>query len=121
MSGAPPPPRGPDDSAGYDDGYGDAGYDDGFGGGEAGPADNYGLGAAGQEYRENGPIGEIGGPDAEGNMGTEIEVLNTVTTTPEQIIYRMSTRVGHPLRERTLDGDFQRLASMGLFYEIYIM
>ncbi|MCC8108120.1 MAG: hypothetical protein LIQ30_03545, partial [Planctomycetes bacterium] len=109
-----------DDSAGYDDGSGAAGYDDGFGGGDAGPADDYGLGAAGQEYRENGPIGEIGGPDAEGNMVTEIEVLNTVTTTPEQIIYRMSTRVGHPLRERTLDGDFQRLASMGLFDDIQI-
>ncbi len=98
-----------------------AGYDGGFGGGApAGPADDYGLGAAGDEYRENGPIGEIGGPDAEGNMVTEIEVMNTVTTTPEQIIYRMSTRVGHPLRERTLDGDFQRLASMGVFDDIQI-
>ncbi|MDR1744579.1 MAG: outer membrane protein assembly factor BamA, partial [Planctomycetota bacterium] len=64
--------------------------------------------------------GEIDGPDAEGTMVTEIEVLNTVTTTPEQIIYRMSTRVGHPLRERILDGDFQRLASMGFFDDIQI-
>ncbi len=64
--------------------------------------------------------GEIAGPDAEGDMVTDIEVLNTVTTTPEQIIYRMSTRVGYPLRERTLDGDFQRLASMGVFDDIQI-
>ena len=32
----------------------------------------------------------------------------------------MSTRVGHPLNERTLDGDFQRLASMGVFDDIQI-
>ena len=62
----------------------------------------------------------VDGPAAEGTMVTEIEVLNTVTTTPEQIIYRMSTRVGHPLSERTLDGDFQRLASMGLFDDLQI-
>ncbi len=79
-----------------------------------------GLDTAGQDYRQNGPIGEIGGPDAEGNVVTAIEVLNTVTTTPEQIIYRLSTRVGYPLRERTLDGDFQRLASMGVFDDIQI-
>ncbi len=62
----------------------------------------------------------IGGPEADGTMVTEIEVLNTVTTTPDQIIYRMSTRVGHPLSENTLDGDFQRLAAMGLFDDIQI-
>lgn len=63
---------------------------------------------------------DIGGPSADGMMVTNIEVLNTVTTTPEQIIYRMSTRVGHPLSERTLDGDFQRLAGMGVFDDIQI-
>ncbi len=62
----------------------------------------------------------VGGPEAEGTMVTEIEVLNAVTTTPDQIIYRMSTRVGYPLSENTLDGDFQRLASMGLFDDIQI-
>ncbi len=62
----------------------------------------------------------VDGPDADGTMVTEIEVLNTVTTTPEQIIYRMSTRVGYPLSERTLDGDFQRLTSMGVFDDIQI-
>jgi outer membrane protein insertion porin family len=62
----------------------------------------------------------IGGPDAEGAMVTAIEVMNTVTTTPEQIIYRMSTRVGHPLNERVLDGDFQRLAGMGFFDDVQI-
>ena len=91
----------PDDFAG-DEGYeeDDAGYLD--------------------EYRPESRLADIGGPDAEGNMVTAIEVLNTVTTTPEQIIYRMSTRVGYPLRERTLDGDFQRLTSMGLFDDIQI-
>ncbi len=79
-----------------------------------------GLDTAGEDYRQGGTGGEIGGPDAEGNMVTAIDVVNTVTTTPEQIIYRMSTRVGHPLRERTLDGDFQRLASMGVFDDIQI-
>ncbi|MCL2001473.1 MAG: outer membrane protein assembly factor BamA [Planctomycetes bacterium] len=62
----------------------------------------------------------VGGPEAEGTMVTEIEVLNAITATPEQIIYRMSTRVGHPLNERTLDGDFQRLAAMGLFDDLQI-
>ncbi len=79
-----------------------------------------GAGTPGQDYPQGGTGGEIGGPDAEGNMVTAIDVVNTVTTTPEQIIYRMSTRVGHPLRERTLDGDFQRLASMGVFDDIQI-
>ncbi|MDR1518657.1 MAG: outer membrane protein assembly factor BamA [Planctomycetota bacterium] len=62
----------------------------------------------------------VGGPEAEGVMVTEIEVLNAVTTTPEQIIYRMSTRVGYPLNERVLDGDFQRLTGMGLFDDVQI-
>lgn len=62
----------------------------------------------------------VGGPDAEGAMVTAIDVVNATTTTPEQIIYRMSTRVGHPLNERTLDGDFQRLSTMGLFDDIQI-
>ncbi len=67
-----------------------------------------------------GGMVNVEGPDADGTMVTDIEVLNAVTTTPEQIIYRMSTRVGYPLSERTLDGDFQRLAGMGLFDDIQI-
>ncbi|MDR2391065.1 MAG: outer membrane protein assembly factor BamA [Planctomycetota bacterium] len=62
----------------------------------------------------------VGGPEAEGIMVTSIEVLNAVTTTPEQIIYRMSTRAGYPLNERVLDGDFQRLTAMGLFDDVQI-
>ncbi|MDR3211400.1 MAG: outer membrane protein assembly factor BamA, partial [Planctomycetota bacterium] len=62
----------------------------------------------------------IDGPESEGLMVTEIEVLNTVTTTPEQIRYRMSTRVGLPLNENTLEGDFQRLTAMGVFDDIQI-
>ncbi|MCC8189722.1 MAG: outer membrane protein assembly factor BamA [Planctomycetes bacterium] len=65
-------------------------------------------------------LADIDGPDAEGTMVTEIEVLNTVTTTPDQILWRMSTRIGHPLNERTLEGDFQRLAAMGVFDDIQI-
>ncbi len=66
------------------------------------------------------PMQGVEGPSAEGMMVTEIEVLNTVSTTPEQIRYRMSTRAGHPLNERTLDGDFQRLTAMGLFDDVQI-
>ncbi len=66
------------------------------------------------------PNSSVEGPDAQGLMVTEIEVLNTITTTPEQVRYRMSTRVGHPLNETTLDGDFQRLGAMGVFDDIQI-
>lgn len=60
------------------------------------------------------------GESAEGQMVVAIDVLNTITTTPEQIRYRMSTRVGHPLKENILDGDFQRLTEMGIFEDIQI-
>ena len=104
---------------------------DSGGGFDPGPAQEYGqdffdqgygpdLGDGGGMMDEGAIMADIGGPDAEGNMVANIEVLNTVTTTPEQIIYRMSTRVGYPLSERTLDGDFQRLASMGVFDDIQI-
>ncbi len=66
------------------------------------------------------PTSSVEGPEAHGLMVTEIEVLNTITTTPEQVRYRMSTRVGHPLNETTLDGDFQRLGAMGVFDDIQI-
>ncbi|MDR0362064.1 MAG: outer membrane protein assembly factor BamA [Planctomycetota bacterium] len=62
----------------------------------------------------------IEGPEAGGAMIVAIEVVNTVTTTPEQVRYRMSTRVGHPLDEDILDGDFQRLTAMGVFDDIQI-
>ncbi len=107
----------------YADAEGGIPLDEYFPGGDEGGAPGGGFDDEGDSPEGPGPgmaRGEIGGPDAEGNMVTEIEVLNTVTTTPEQIIYRMSTRVGHPLRERILDGDFQRLASMGFFDDIQI-
>jgi outer membrane protein insertion porin family len=53
-------------------------------------------------------------------MVTQIEVLNAITATPDQIIYRMSTRAGYPLNERVLDGDFQRLTGMGFFDDVQI-
>ncbi len=122
------------DSAGFGDEYGEYGEEDAASDEEEdlgySPAnfdeeeeDDYlgGFALGAEQTRPAGPtVADIGGPEAEGAMVTEIEVLNTITTTPEQIIYRMSTRTGHPLRERTLDGDFQRLSAMGLFDDIQI-
>ncbi|MDR1613119.1 MAG: outer membrane protein assembly factor BamA [Planctomycetota bacterium] len=79
-----------------------------------------------------GPLGDPGelaarpaaavveGPDAGGAMVAAIDVLNAISVTPDQVRYRMSTRVGHPLDEDTLDGDFQRLTAMGVFEDIQI-
>ena len=86
--------------------------------------DPFGLSSGGSDYGMGDDLAPfmagVEGPEAEGTMVVAIDVLNTVTTTPDQIIWRMSTRVGHPLRERTLDGDFQRLAAMEVFDDIQI-
>ncbi|MCD8352525.1 MAG: outer membrane protein assembly factor BamA [Planctomycetaceae bacterium] len=124
--GAPSFNDGYDDSAYGDDQYDDYdddeyGYDDRAGPGLDDDADYDDDDTSYlDEFRTEPRLADIDGPDAEGNMVTAIEVLNTVTTTPDQIIYRMSTRVGYPLRERTLDGDFQRLTAMGVFDDIQI-
>ncbi|MCD8141384.1 MAG: outer membrane protein assembly factor BamA [Planctomycetaceae bacterium] len=110
--------------AASDDGYGDDDYDygdddyddDDYGDDDYDDDETSYL----DEFRTEPRLADIDGPDAEGNMVTAIEVLNTVTTTPDQIIYRLSTRVGYPLRERTLDSDFQRLTAMGVFDDIQI-